>query len=146
MTNSTTSVRVSQPLGPRAFLFVLVVLAISLLGLDIALNGPLTWAVAQRVLVAPAEEEWGFHAEWKDYGSSEHVDSLLTVIRVTAGGAFDRAGIKPGFAFARRHSASFGPRFGGPYAVFSGKPTTVRLRMIDTPPEQWREQMYELKR
>jgi len=146
VTNSTTTLRVSQPLGPRPFLFILAVIAIGLVGADIALNGPLTWAAAQRFLVAPAEQEWGFHAEWKAYGSSAHSDSLLTVVRVTDGGAFDRAGIKPGYAFAPRHSATFGPHFGGPYGVFSGDPKTLRLQMLETPTEQWREHTYELSR
>jgi hypothetical protein len=146
VTNVATSDRLWQPLAPRSFLLILAVLAITFTSLDIAWHGPLTWAATQRFVVVPAEREWGFHAEPKDYGSAGKSSSLLTVIRVTPGGPFDRAGIKPGFAFAPWHNSRSAAHFGGHYYVFSGQPAQVRIRMLEAPDEPWRETTYDIHR
>ena len=124
-----------SPLSRNAFLVVLLVLIICLLAVDLMLHGPLTTAAADYVVVRPAERDWGFHAEWKNYGSASNSQWLLTVVRVTPGGAFDRAGIRPGFAFAPRLHGFHGPRFGGPYNIFSDAKSSVRVRMLANPDE-----------
>ena len=124
---------VRQPLSWRSFLLIGVVLAIGLLTLDSSGDGPHSSA-----------RDWGFHAEWKDYTSGPE-QSLLTVVQVTPGGEFDRTGIRPGMAFGPRHSASFGPHFGGLYSVFAGCGNTTRVRMLDDPHSSI-EHFYDLTR
>jgi hypothetical protein len=127
-----------QPLTPRLFFLTLAVLGIGLVSLDLGMNGPIAWSVARLSLIEPAEREWGFHAEWMDYG--------LTVVEVTKDGAFDRAGIKPGFAFEPPTCGFGGPWFGGPYSVFSDRPQTVRVGMLENPSERRPATMYEISR
>jgi hypothetical protein len=138
---------VRQPLSSRSFLFVGVVLAVGLLTLAFAFYGPVSWTAAEWLVVQPAERDWGFHAEWRDYRPSPNYEySLLTVVRVTEGGPFARAGIKPGMALGPWHSASFGPHFGGLYSVFAGARNKVRVRMLDDPNNRGGEHYYDVTR
>ena|SRR5215471_7226992 len=137
---------IRRPLSRDALLLVLVVLFVCLASLDLAWHGPLTTGAVEYFLIRPAERHWGFHAEWKEFGSANDVYSLLTVVRVAQGGPFDRAGIKPGFAFAPRHSATGGPRFGGPYSVFEGGAASVRVRMLVDPNDRGHERRYDISR
>jgi hypothetical protein len=139
----TATRRQHSLLSPNVFFLVLAVLAIGFTGFDVALQGPLTSSAAEIFVVRPAERDWGFHAEWKEHEATE---SLLTVVEVTAGGPFDLAGIRRGFAFAPRKSATGGPRFGGPYYVFAGGTRNVRIRMLPEPDNGWREQAYDITR
>ena len=136
-----------KPLSWRLFLLIAVVLAIGLLAFDFAFYGPVSWLAAQRLVVEPAERDWGFHAEWRDYTlAPDYQRSLLTVVQVTPGGAFDRAGIRPGMAFAPRHSGSFGPHFGGMYSVFANRGNNTSVRMLDNPHDFPVEHMYDITR
>ena len=135
-----------MPPTGKAFLYVFVVLSLCLVGVDVSLYGPLTYSAAAVLVVKPAERDWGFHAEPKQYSASDPADELLTVVRVTSGGAFDRAGIRPGFAFAPRGSATGGSRFGGAYAVFAGHKATARVRMLVRSNGQWQEQTIDITR
>jgi hypothetical protein len=130
----------------HSFLLLVFVLVVCLGSLDIAIHGPFTTYVAWLLVVRPVEREWGFHAEWRDYGSSDDAYSLLTVVDVASGGAFDRAGIRPGFAFAPRRSATGGPWFGGVYSLFADGANPVRLRMLAQPSNRGLDQFYEISR
>jgi hypothetical protein len=136
---------VTQPLSPRTFLLTLLVLAACLIAVDLAIHGPLTSCAAEVLLARPAEDKWGFHAEWKNYGTPDDPRWHLTVVRVTSGGAFERAGIEPGFAFVPPIRAGFAlPTFGGPYAPFVGKDRTARVRMRKDPTREGPWQVYDL--
>ncbi len=137
---------VGRPLSRNLFLVMALVLFVCLAVVDIGWNGPLTATAAQYFVIKPAERAWGFHAEWKNYGSPSAADWLLTVVEVTPGGPFDRAGIKTGFAFGPRLSATGGPRFGGEYSVFANGKTSVRVRMVPNPNALGQGQVYEIGR
>ena len=72
---------------------------------DVCLGGPLQWFLWEVSVVRPVEARWGFHAERRQYGAHE----LLTIVEVTPGGAFDRAGIKPGYVYNPRTGSVMWP-------------------------------------
>ena len=133
-----------SPLSAKAFFLIVLVLATCLISFDIVLNGPLTYSTAQILVVSAVEKKWGFHAEDKEYVHGDHSHWLLTVVQVTAGGAFERAGIRPGFAFAPRRSATGGPWFGGMYSIFLSGREGVRVRILRNPGDSWEEHTFEV--
>jgi len=141
------SARVMNPISPsrtlplRSFALVGVVLALLALVVDLNVYGPVTGWAATTFVVAPVEKSWGFHTEWRAYGPIE----LLTVTSVTHGGAFDRAGVQPGFAFAPRVCAFGGPFFGGQHSVLLGE-RVVHLRMLRKPGPPWEQSVIEVRR
>ena len=137
---------VRSPLSTKSFLLVLTVLALSLGSLDVGMHGPLTTCAADLAVVRPAEKKWGFHAEWKLYGSGADTYELLTIVRVTNGGPFDRAGIRSGFAFANRECGFGGPLFGGPYSAFANGENPVRVRLFRKPELRGRGEWYDISR
>ena len=136
------SIRRALPL----WVFVLVCSVLALLGIvvDIGTYGPITAWAAERVVVDPVEKAWGFHAEWREYGATS--DSLLTVVSVVPGGAFERSGIRPGFAFAPRECGFGGPLLGGHHYQFVGDSPTVRVRMLAEPGPPGRARVYAIRR
>jgi hypothetical protein len=135
-----------SPLSRHSFLLLVFVLVVCLGSLDMAMHGPCTTYIAWLFVVRPVEKEWGFHAEWKDYGPSDEACSLLTVVDVASGGPFDQAGIRPGFTFAPRRCAFGGPWFGGVYSLFANGANPVRVRMLPHPGDPGLDQFYEINR
>ncbi len=117
----------------RSFLLAGVILALLTFVADLALYGPITNWAANLLVVQPVERRWGFHAEWHAYGTGRTALDLLTVVNVAPGGAFERAGIKPGFAFAPRKCGFGGPLFAGPYHEFTDGEKTVSVPMLPVP-------------
>ena len=134
-----------SPLSRHSFLLLLCILLVSLASVDVWMYGPLTAYTADLLVVRPVEREWGFHAERKDYESPGERYSLLTIIHVTSGGAFERAGIRAGFAFAPPTSGTGGPWFGGAYSLFAGR-NSSRVRMLPDPSNRGIVQVYEVLR
>ena len=61
---------------------------------DFMIGGPMSWFVWEWFVAKPVEKKWGFHLDRREH---ECVGWRDTIVEVTPGGAFDRAGIKPGY-------------------------------------------------
>ena len=142
--SSSSAARIPLPL--RAFVLVSAVLALIAIAVDIGMYGPITAWAGERLVVDPVEKDWGFHAEWRRSGFPAASSELLTVVSVTPGGAFDRSGIRAGFAFAPLECGFGGPPFGGRHSEFAGNKLNVRVRMLAEPRPPWRIKTYEIKR
>jgi hypothetical protein len=127
------------------FATLALILILSLATFDAGFYGVTTSWAAEKIVVEPVEREWGFQAEWRDYGSPASPLSLLTVVAVTPGGAFERSGIRVGYVFAPRTCGFGGPQFGGVHGDFLGR-NRVRVRMLPQAREPWSEQFYEIVR
>ena len=124
------------PLSARAVLFLVTVLGVCGIGIDLAIYGPVTHLAAQVLVVGPVEAAWGFHAEYKRYRSQR----LLSVVTVTPGGAFDRAGIRAGFAFPPRTCGTGGAWFGDQHSLLAGGERSKTILLLTTPEEspEWK--------
>ncbi|MBZ5638866.1 MAG: hypothetical protein LAO51_08945 [Acidobacteriia bacterium] len=89
----------------RTAAITIAVLAVCGFVVDVALQGPLTCWVWEEYVVARAEAAWGFHAQWIEYSNGHQ---YLTILAVTPGGPFDRAGVRPGYIDSPMRSASYG--------------------------------------
>ena len=133
-------------LSVRSLVLVCTVLALLALTVDVSIYGPITHLAATTLVVRPVEKAWGFHAEWRTYILGSSSRDLLTIVSVVPGGAFERAGIRKGFAFAPRRSGTFGPYFGGPHALLAGPADTVTLRILQDPTRLGYDSLFEVKR
>jgi hypothetical protein len=87
---------------------VLVMMALMVgcyLSADFMFGGPLHWFVRHRFVEMPVEARWGFRAEYRQstchYWKQTTVgDWEQTIVDVAPGGAFDLAGVKPGYCVA----------------------------------------------
>jgi hypothetical protein len=121
------------------------ILALLALVVDISIYGPITNLAGTTLVVAPAERAFGFHAEWRTYTWYSRPVELLTIVSVTPGGAFERAGMKPGFAFAP-YKCSFGmPYLGGPHSQLVGRHQTVRLGIVQDPKKPGDTTFFEVR-
>jgi len=127
------------------FVTLSVILVLSFLTFDLGFYGVITSWAAEKMVVEPVEREWGFQAKWRDYGSPVAPLSLLTIVKVTPGGAFERSGVGVGYVFAPLTCGFGGPNFGGILSDFAGR-TRVRVRMLPRAGEPWKERFYEIVR
>jgi hypothetical protein len=137
ITRALIPVSGGRVLSIRSLVLVGTVLALLALTVDVGIYGPITHLAATTLVVRPVEKTWGFHAEWRTYMLGSRSSDFLTIVSVVPGGAFERAGIRNGFAFAPRRSATFGPYFGGPHSLLVGPEDTVTLRILQDPSGSW---------
>jgi len=131
---------VAAPVSPpRGFLLLTAVLVLLALYVDLTIGWPFTDWAATTLVVVPVEKEWGFHAEWRPYPSRPHYGELLTVVSIVPGGAFDRSGIKAGYAFAPRTCAFGAPFFADGHSRFLGSEPIVHARMLAPSGPLWPE-------
>jgi len=85
-------VRLRQAL--RRVLAVMALLGVCALAGDFIIGGPVRWFVWEWFVAKPVEARWGFHLDRREHACVGWRD---TIVEVVPGGAFDRAGIKPGY-------------------------------------------------
>ena len=111
----------------RTFAVVLSVLGLLYVALDLTVNGPFATWTFELAVVRPVESAYGFDAEWETVAGRAH----LVINTVVPGGRFDRAGIRPRYAFAPARCGWFALG-GGWYALlFNAKtPAGVSLQTV----------------
>ena len=111
----------------RTFAVVLAVLGLLYVALDLSVNGPFATWTFELAVVRPVERAYGFDAEWETVAGHAH----LVITNIVPGGRFDRAGVRPGYAFAPARCGWFALA-GGWYALLldAKGPAGVALQIV----------------
>lgn len=111
----------------RSFAVVLTVLGLLYTLFDLSVNGPFATWTFEVAVVRPVESAYGFDAAWEPIAGHAH----LVITTTVPGGRFDRAGIRPRYAFAPARCGWFALG-GGWYALLSHAkaPAVVSLQTV----------------
>jgi len=123
----------------RTFAVILAVLGALYAALELAVRGPFAMWTFELAVVQPVESAYGFEAEWERVGGYEY----LIIGKTVPGGRFDKAGIKPGYAFAPARCGWFALA-GGWYALLFDAEGSVSVALQTIPGDVTTERFFDV--